>query len=159
MDYSKNTFPLNHFALYCKGWYEPVNKSMDYIQFISKILDMDGYCFVKNISSILNIVLSEIDRYNNWLRENNKPTLELQWLYNRAKMDQLLYDYDFERALLSVIKTFIMDRSKEEIVLIPPKYDRHLYKNGITFRYHNKGETYKERNDYANKMFNSCQIK
>lgn len=154
MNYNESVFPLNHFALYCKGWYEPVDKSMFLSQFILKVLDLDGYSFAKSISDALNIILSEMDRYNDWLRAHDKPTLNLQWLYLRAKDEQLLCGCDFETAMLIVIKTFIMNRSKDEIVLTPPRYDRRLYKKGITFRYSNKGETYKERNNFANKMFN-----
>lgn len=79
----------------------------------------------------------DLDRYNDWLRAHDKPTLNLQWLYLRAKDEQLLCGCDFETAMLIVIKTFIMNRSKDEIVLTPPRYDRRLYKKGITFRYSN----------------------
>lgn len=155
-DYSKEIFPLNNFALYCKGWYSPVHNSTNQVEFVSQILYLDGYCFAKNISDILNILLSEIDRYNRWLRDHHRMHMDLQWLYIRAKDEQRLYDCDLELAMLQVIKTFIGQRSKEEIVLSAPNYSRKLYKKGITFNPpNNKGMTYKEKNSFAQKVFNS----
>lgn len=155
MDYSKETFPLNHFVLYCKGWYEPVDKNMSKIDFISKILSLDGYIFARSLSEILNLLFAKIDVYNEWLKDHNYSYMDFQRFYLQSKDNARLYDCSLEEAMLITIRHFFHTKSREEIVLQAPVYSRKLYKNGITLRYKNPGETYKERNDYAYKTFNS----
>lgn len=155
MDYSKEIFPLNHFALYCKGWYEPVDKSTDQFEFVSKILYMDGYCFAKSKFDILNILLAELDRYNGWMNIHKTHYLNFQSFYLQSKNNQRLFNCDIETAMLKTIMFFLHTRSNSEMVLTAPIYNRKLYKKGITFNHKNTpGTTYKEKNNYAHKIFN-----
>lgn len=159
MDYSKEIFPLNHFALYCKGWYQPVNKEEKMIDTISRVLALDGYEFAKNTQDIMCIILSEIDRYNSWLVQNKKLDLKLYDLYNDAYKTMNWWHWcdTFEEAMLYRIVSFIQDKSKSEIVLSKPIYSRKLRKKGLVFRqvyrYNYNGMTYAEQNRIAEKVF------
>lgn len=155
MDYSKEQFPLNHFALYCKGWYEPLDKSEDLFEFVSKILYMDGYRFAKTKTDVLNILLAEMDRYNSWMIENKNHYLKFQSFYiQKEQYKQWPYNLNDDVATLKVIISFISQRSKSEIRLSKPIYNRKLFKNGIIYDHGGKiGMTYKEKNNIVSKIF------
>lgn len=159
MDYSKETFPLNHFALYCKGWYQSVNKEEKMIDTISRVLTLDGYEFAKDVHTIMRVILSEIDRYNSWLIQNKKLDLKLYDLYMDAYKTMNWWHWcdTFEEAMIFRIVAFIQDKGKSEIVLERPIYSRSLRKKGLMFRQiyreHYHGMTYAEQNRMANKIF------
>lgn len=158
MDYSKETFPLNHFALYCKGWYHPV-KEESILSTISKVLSLDGYEFAKDKNDIMCIILSEIDRYNSWLVSNGKQDLKLFDLYNEAHKTLNWWHHvdTFEEAMLCRVISFIQGKGSDEIKLKKPIFSKSLRKKGLRFSqlfrkdYH--GMTYAEQNRIASKMF------
>ena len=39
---------LNNFILWCKNWYQPIDKEMDIITQAKKILSLDGYTSINN---------------------------------------------------------------------------------------------------------------
>ena len=47
MDYSKEYFPLNNFALMCKGWYSPVKDGEDLLTTLKHVLALDGYVAIQ----------------------------------------------------------------------------------------------------------------
>lgn len=71
---AKTTVRLNHFILWCKGWYEhaPITTS-SYIEFkkkykertdfddVKRILKLDGYEYIRTNSDVLCILLNYID--------------------------------------------------------------------------------------------------
>lgn len=158
MDYLKETFPLNHFVLYCKGWYQPV-KDEKMFETVSKVLELDGYEFAKTSNDIMCIILSEIDRYNTWLVQNGLKDLKLFDLYNGVNKTLNWYNHanTFEEAILYKIIQFIQDKGIGEIVLKRPIYSKKLRKKGLRFSqlfrkdYH--GMTYAEQNRIASKIF------
>lgn len=158
MDYSKETFPLNHFALYCKGWYHPTKKE-SIICTISKVLSLDGYEFAKNENDVMCIILSEIDRYNSWLVANGKQDLKLYDLYNYANQTLKWWHHvnTFEEAILYKVISFIQGKGMEEITLKKPIFSKSLRKKGLCFsqllRTDYQGMTYKEQNRIASNIF------
>lgn len=160
MDYSKEIFPLNNFALYCKGWYES-SKGEDMFGTLSKVLKLDGYEFAKTKRDILCIVLNEMDGYNTWLFENKKQYLRIYDLYSDLYDSMNYYDScDLEEGIMRKIISFISNKESSEIKLSKPLYNRKLWKYGLKFNgffYKKKnGMTYSEQNRIASKIFDEC---
>ena len=51
---------LNHFILWCKGWYQPIKTDMDFIVQAQKALVLDGYMPCNNPISISLIFIDEL---------------------------------------------------------------------------------------------------
>lgn len=162
MDYSKETFPLNHFVLWCKGWYRPTNEKATLEETLSIVLELDGHSFAKNIKDILNIVLTEFEPYYKWLREHNGKYCTIQMLCQNAMNFEANneingYSVSFAECMFYAIADFFRYIDSGEIVLKKPIYNRELRTKGLCFRqafrkdYH--GMTYAEQNRIASKMF------
>lgn len=162
MDYSKEYFPLNNFALMCKGWYSPVKDGEDLLTTLKHVLALDGYEFISNYNDVLCILLSEIDRYNKYLDSVNARTLDLFTLWKESSEEKNLWHKDIsnEEAIVRVIAKFLRYMDSKYIKLQCPFYNRKLTKKyGLTLRpfFYKKSEqgtTYKEMNRVANKYFN-----
>ena len=118
---SVNTCRLNHFVLWCKGWYEPVGTrdvaryedlkkfpERDDFENLIQILKLDGYLFVRNKQDVLSIVLSFMDE----LMEQNPSVRKLGALrmtvWHGAIQEKMEWTKgDFERSLLLVVKDFL----------------------------------------------------
>ena len=59
---------LNNFILWCKNWYQPIDKEMDIITQAKKILTLDGYSSLNNPISIVLIFIDELVE-----KRNHKP--------------------------------------------------------------------------------------
>lgn len=103
-------FPLNHFVLWCKGWYKP-SDSLEPIEVtLSKVLKLDGHSFVKS----LKIVLNELEPYNEWLSKNNRKPLKLTTIYYEASRYEAIKAFQGKGALpkkllYMLLKTFYGD--------------------------------------------------
>lgn len=163
MDYKEEVFPLNNFALMCKGWYSPVNDDEDLLTTVKHVLALDGYEFVSNYNDILCILLSEIDRYNKYLDSVNAKTLDLFTLWKESTEEKNLWHKDIsnEEAIVRVIANFLRYMDNRYMKLKRPVYNRELIKKyGLTlqpffYKKSKQGTTYKEMNRVANKYFNS----
>lgn len=136
---------LNHFILWCKNWYEPVNTKEDLITQARKILTLDGYLPDNNpIFIALNYIDELVDK------EVIKPIRLAIWNQEIIKY-MSFYDMNYNEALLYKIRVFFaFDYSKWSIT--PPVYSRKLYKMGfVAPKYF--GNSYKLANYKANKWF------
>lgn len=162
MDYSKETFPLNHFALWCKGWYRPTNEKATLEETLQIVFGLDGYPFAKNMDDFLNIVLTAFLPYNEWRQENGKKILTLLEIYSKAKSYEIYgnmhgYEVTVTDAVFYAIAGFFSDLSKEDIKLEKPIYSRELRTKGLcfrqTFRKDYQGMTYAEQNRIVSEIF------
>lgn len=162
MNYKEKTFPLNHFALYSKGWYSPVNENEDMLTTLKHVLALDGYEFISNYNNVICILLSEIDRYNKYLDSVNANTLDLFTFYKEISEEKNLWHKDIsnEEAIVRVIAKFLRYTDYKYIKLKCPVYNRKLFKKyGLTlqpffYKKSKQGTTYKEMNRVAKKYFN-----
>lgn len=161
-DYSQEIFPLNHFVLWCKGWYKPVDSLEPIEVTLSRVLKLDGYSFVKSLKDVLIIVLHELDSYNEWLNENNRYPLKLTTICYEASQYEERKAFQgkactAEEAVIYAIKNFFMEKSGNDIVLEKPFYSKNLRKQGLEFhqmlRKSYQGMTYTEQNEIAKKIF------
>ena len=137
---------LNNFILWCKNWYQPIDKKMDIITQAKKILVLDGY--MPNNTPI-PIVLLFIDK----LVEKGiiKPISLFVWNYEINKY-KFAYKCDYQSALMYRIKNFLAFEFNK-FQLMPPVYSREVYKLGFVGpRY--MGSSYKMLNHKARKIFN-----
>ena len=162
MNYKEEVFPLNNFALLCKGWYSPVKDGEDLLTTLKHVLALDGYELISNYNDVICILLSEIDRYNKYLDSVNVKTLDLFTFCKEISEEKNLWHKDIsnEEAIVRIIAKFLRYMDSKYIKLQCPVYSRKLTKKyGLTLRpfFYKKSEqgtTYKEMNRVANKYFN-----
>lgn len=162
MDYKEEVFPLNNFALMCKGWYSPVKDGEDLLTTLKHVLALDGYELISNYNDVLCILLSEIDRYNKYLDSVNVKTFDLFTFWKESSEEKNLWHKDIsdEEAIVRVIAKFLRYMDSKYIKLQCPVYNRKLTKKyGLTlqpffYKKSKQGTTYKEMNRVANKYFN-----
>ena len=156
-DMDKFKVRLNNFILYSKGWYEPVNKNISKLDFYKKILKLDGYDLIKSYNDVISVILIQFDEYNKFLINNNKNGYSFFQIFNNVKERMSICGISYEEAIISVIMSYFMEMSSDEIELKCPFYDRKLFKNGISFSMffwkRKVGITYKEQNNFARSMF------
>ena len=137
---------LNNFILWCKNWYQPIDKKMDIITQARNILVLDGY-MPNNVP--IPIVLLFIDE----LVEKGiiKPISLFVW-NDEINKYKFAYECDYQSALMYRIKNFLAFEFNK-FQLIPPVYSREVYKLGFVGpRY--MGSSYKMLNHKARKIFN-----
>ena len=137
---------LNNFILWCKNWYQPINKKTNIIRQARNILVLDGY--MPNNAPI-PIVLLFIDE----LVENGivRP-IKLQVWNEDINRDMSIFNLSYNEALLYRVKNFFAFECGS-LPLKPPVYSRELYKLGFVGpRY--LGNSYKMLNYKASKIFN-----
>lgn len=161
---------LNHFILWCKGWYIPVGyrfikkykelenhpeRDRDDFENVIEILKLDGYCYVRNKHDVLRILLNYIDELveRGVIEKNYRPLSMVVWNSEIQKYLQWTKG-DYEGSLLMVIKNFFAyEITRKQISLTPPVYSRKLFKIGFTAPTH-FGNSYKMCNYKVNKIFN-----
>lgn len=162
MDYLKETFPLNHFVLWCKGWYRPTNDKATLEETLKIVFELDGYPLASTMKSFLAIALTEFEPYYYWLREYNKKYCTIQMLCQNAinyeKYNEIHgYSVTFSECMFYAIADFFRYIDNKDIRLKKPIYSRELRTKGLCFRqsfrkdYH--GMTYAEQNRIASKSF------
>ena len=137
---------LNNFILWCKNWYQPIDKKMDIITQAKKILVLDGYTSHNNPIPIVLLFIDE-------LVENGivRP-IKLQVWNEDINRDMSIFNLSYNEALLYRVKNFFAFECGS-LPLKPPVYSRELYKLGFVGpRY--LGNSYKMLNYKASKIFN-----
>ena len=137
---------LNNFILWCKNWYQPIDKKMDIITQAKKILILDGYTSHNNPIPIVLLFIDE-------LVENGiiRP-IRLQVWNEDIIRNMATFNISYKEALFYRITTFFAIEC-DSLPLIPPVYSRELYKLGFVGpRY--MGSSYKMLNHKARKIFN-----
>lgn len=141
----ENEVQLNNFILWCKNWYQPIDK-MDIITEAQKILTLDDYLPCNNP---ISIALSYIDELVD--KGVIKPIRLLSWNEEVSKY-MFMYNVNYNEALLYKIRNFFAFECNK-LPLTPPVYSRELYKLGFVAPTH-FGNSYKLANYKANKFFN-----
>lgn len=142
---------LNNFILWCKGWYQPINKDMSIFEQAKVALYLDDYVCIQNNNDVLNIIMIFIDDLVD--AKLIKP-FRLQIFYNKVKSNKCWYNLTDEEALLWTIRNyFSFEVGRSDFNLNPPVYSRGVYKLGFVGPSH-MGNSYKMLNYKANKFFN-----
>lgn len=142
------TVRLNHFILWCKHWYEPVDKDEDVFTTLKKVLSLDGYVFINNKFDSINIITLFFEEFC----ETKPGLLRISRFYDMIQTSQRIYNKDFEESWIMAIKAlFAYDVTNKDVKLIPPTYSRKLFKLGLKGPEH-LGKTYTQLNKNAQKI-------
>lgn len=136
---------LNNFILWCKGWYEPIDNSVDAITQARKILTLDGYMPYNNP---ISITLGYIDDLVN---NGTIPPMRLMMWNEEIVKYMSLYEMNYHESLLYRIRNFFAFECVK-LPLTPPTYSRKLYKMGFVAPTI-LGNSYKLANYKAKKYF------
>ena len=153
------TKKINHFILFCKGWYKPVNEEEELFETVRKVLYLDDYVCIRNMSDVVSILMSRIEEYNSCLLdEGNRNFFSVRKLYDFYKSVERIQQYykdstlTFDEKVVLAICEFFR---YETINVDKPVYSRKLYKFGLkngTWHY-KQGMSYKEQNRFADEFF------
>ena len=149
---------LNHFILWCKGWYKTTNDEMTLFDEAKLALSLDEYIFCRSNTDVLSIVSRFIDEFNEYLVSIDKKPYS-QYDLVRDLYQNMIYGFSYEESILMAYRNFLgFDTSRKDILLEPPTYSKALRKKG--FVHENKiGMTYKQANNYAKKFFQKISTK
>lgn len=143
-----NKVRLNNFILWCKGWYQPIKTDIDFIAQAQKSLVLDGYSHCNNPISISLIFIDEL------VEKGIISPIKLNIWNQEINRYMNLYQLDYHNAIMFKIKTFFaFEIEQNTISLIPPIYNRTIYKLGFVGP-KNMGNSYKMLTYKANKYFN-----
>lgn len=168
----QNNSRLNHFILWCKGWYQeaPIittnyeefikskNRNRTSFDMVKEILKLDGYMFVRTNSDVLSILLNYIDDLvDKGILSGNNELRMLNWNSNIQKY--MSYNNDYETSVLRTIHDlFAYSISSEDFELSPPVYNKKVYKMGFVGPRH-LGNSYKMLNHKVKKIFNKTKTR
>lgn len=141
----KNCERLNHFILWCKHWYEPLDKNEDLFTTAKRVLYLDDYCQVQNNSDVLNIALGYIDDMVECGKFNRNNSLRMLVWHQDIQKNRHYFNMSYEEALLLNIRNFLAFDA-EKLNLTPPVYSKRVRKLGLTMT-NKPGMTYKEMNN------------
>ena len=136
---------LNHFILWCKNWYQPIDNRMDIIAQAQKILTLDNYLPYNNPITIALIFIDELVE-----KEIIKPINLFIW-HSEINKYQSILECNSQLALMCRIRNFFAFECNK-LPLTPPVYSREVYKLGFVGPSH-MGNSYKMLNHKANKFF------
>lgn len=144
---------LNNFILWCKGWYDNVDKGADEFELALKALKLDGYEFATK-NHVLGIVLNCLDEMiDKKIIDSRISALRLSRLHKSISENMHFYKLNYNEALaFTVMSLFKYELTKDNITLAPPVYSRKLYKMGFVAPT-NLGNSYKLANYKAKKYF------
>ena len=150
---TRENLRLNHFILWCKNWYDPIDKNMSVFDQVKAALYLDGYQFIQNRHDIMNIILGFMDDMSQSKIVGDNP-FSLQRFYQDVQSNKHWYQMSSDEAFLWAIRNyFAFSIGSKDIKLNPPVYNRKVYKLGFVGP-RNMGNTYKMLNYKANKFFN-----
>ena len=138
---------LNHFILWCKGWYEP-SHSMSDIEQARIALILDGYLCPKSDNAVISILLNNLDA----LIKADIFRINLALFYSEIQKYQDLYNMSYNESILQLIKSkFAFELPRKVYEIEPPIYNRELFKKGFVAPKH-FGNSYKLANYKAKKF-------
>lgn len=137
---------LNNFILWCKNWYQPIDKKMDIITQAKKILVLDEYLPNNDPIPIVLLFIDELVE-NGIIRH-----IKLQVWNEDINRGMYIFNFSYNEALLYRIKNFFAIEC-DSLPLKPPVYSREVYKlEFVGPRY--MGNSYKMLNHKAREIFN-----
>lgn len=138
---------LNHFILWCKNWYQPVNDKRDMLKEAQQILCLDGYLKCNNP---ISIVLNHIDEL---VEKGEIKPIRLDLWNSEIVKYMSWYNFDYQTALIYRLRNFFAFEVDSKLFnLTPPVYSRELFKLGFIAPRH-FGNSYKLANYKVNKYF------
>ena len=150
-----NTNRLNNFILWCKNWYQPIDKNMPMFEQARAALYLDDYICCRTDNDVLNIVLIFLD---DLIEAKVIQPFRMQTFYNDIKKNKHWYNLSDEESILWTIRGFFAwELGNKVIKLNPPVYNRNVYKLGFIGPSH-MGNSYKMLNYKANKFFNKNNL-
>lgn len=150
---TRENLRLNHFILWCKNWYDPIDKNMNVFDQVKAALYLDGYQFIENRHDVMNIILGFMDDLTESKILGERP-FSMQRFYQDTQHNKHWYKMSDDEAFLWAIRNyFAFSIGSKEVTLNPPVYNRKVYKLGFVGPRH-MGNTYKMLNHKANKFFN-----
>lgn len=168
----QNNSRLNHFILWCKGWYQeaPItttnyeefikskNRNRTSFDMVKEILKLDGYMFVRTNSDVLSILLNYIDALvDEGVLSGCNQLRMLNW--NSSVQRYMSYNNDYETSILyTIYNLFAYSVSSENLKLTPPVYNRKVYKMGFVGPRH-LGNSYKMLNHKVKEIFNKTKTR
>ena len=142
---------LNHFILWCKGWYEPIDETVGLQEQVCEILKLDGYTLCRP-KDVIGIVSRYVDELIDTGVISSRDYYFRMEIWNQTVWNNMnLYDLDFKSTVLLNFKRYFAYHFKG--TLDPPTYSRRLYKMGFVAPSH-FGNSYKMQNYKAKKFFN-----
>lgn len=158
MDYRKELFPLNHFLLWCKGWYtmpktkEDVNE--DLFEVLKSVLALDNYStHYMTLKDFTDIILNCFEKYNLWCFSEKLNYVRMTQFFDTVNRYES-YSYNRNAAIIMAVRVYFQGLEKGRYCLKKPVYSKKLFKKygliiGNLFSSPKKGMTYKEMNHEA----------
>lgn len=161
INYRTEVFPLNHFALCAKGWYEKVHFSSEdqnirLFEELKSVLALDGYFTnYMNIKDFARVIVNSFENYNKWCQDNDLHYMCLTEFLDTIKHYESC-GYGYFESIIMTVRNFIQYSNKNNIKLNPPVYSRKLYKEydlimGKLCPVVKHRQTYKEMNAFVKK--------
>lgn len=149
---------LNHFILWCKGWYQSLDNNEDIFESAAKALKLDGYDLIQK-QYVIPIVLNYIDELVDKDSEiSNLNYLRMYNWNNEISRMMTLYNSDYNVALMYVIKNFFQfEITRKHLSLEPPIYSRKIFNMGFMGPKH-LGNSYKMLNHKTKQFFKDHRI-
>jgi hypothetical protein len=143
-------FRFNDVVLYAKGWYESSgNLLKDLEKYIKRNED---YWYPKTMSrrEVMNYMLKALDELYQYLSKEELTSPHYCHSHftfiTKVEYYERLYKIDFEEAVCMVVYSILQNLDRTQIILNPPKYDKHHKYGGGLFGKKKQGMTYKEMN-------------
>ena len=151
---NKKVSRINHFILWCKNWYHPINKDEGIFETARRALYLDGYTQLSKPVQVLSIVFNALDDMidKGWI-DGRRSELRMAVFNSEIRNNMNLYNVDYNTATLHTLRHFFAwGLSKSDIDLTPPVYNRSLYKLGFKSNCP-MGTTYKQMNNQVKEFF------
>lgn len=98
---------LNNFILWCKGWYEPTDSTMDIFDEAVIALKLDDYVLCSR-NNVIGIVTNYIDELIDRNVFDGRPSYLRLNVWNQNVFHNMhLYNVDYEEAVLITLKHFL----------------------------------------------------
>lgn len=150
---TRENLRLNNFILWCKNWYDPIDKNMNVFDQVKAALYLDGYQFIQTRHDVMNIILGFMDDLSDSKILGDHP-FRLQRFYQDVQSNKHWYQMPSDEAFLWAIRNyFAFSIGSKDVKLNPPVYNRKVYKLGFVGPRH-MGNSYKMLNHKANNFFN-----
>lgn len=160
----KNLIPYDNFILWCKGWYQFVDKDkgktyQDFLingAMMSINLDAKNILGweIKNNNDLLQILLINFNRYNDWCKTHGYHYLDIRTFFINFYENKQRYNLNDTASVICTIKSFFVGVYKDNLNLDKPIYNRKLYKYGFVGTHWKNGITYKSYNNLVKEIFN-----
>lgn len=161
MDYRKEKFPVNHFVLWCKGWYTSVNHKEDLNEdlenTLKSVLALDDYStYYMNMKDFAVILLNRFEEYNLWCLQNKLHYISMSNFFSTVKRYKD-YGYNDDSSVIMTIRSYFQSLSSDVCRLEKPVFSKNLRRKyglvkGSLFSGQKKGQTYAEMNRCTNDL-------